>query len=61
VVAAIGPGTISLDNWVGIDWSGLEWAVGAVVVGAIGGLVSYALGRFIGRGRRQQEPLARAA
>jgi putative oxidoreductase len=59
-VAAIGPGTISLDNWVGIDWSGLGWAVGAVAVGAIGGLASYALGRFVGHGRRH-ERLAHAA
>jgi putative oxidoreductase len=47
-VAAIGPGTISLDNWVGIDWSGLIWAVDAVVLGAIGGLAGYALGRIVG-------------
>jgi putative oxidoreductase len=59
-LAALGPGTISLDDWVGIEWSGLEWAVGAVVAGAIGGLASYALGRFVGRGRRH-EPLAHAA
>jgi putative oxidoreductase len=60
-VAAIGPGTISLDDWFGIDWSGLEWAVGAVVLGAIAGLASYALGRFARPGRREREFLARAA
>jgi putative oxidoreductase len=60
-VASLGPGSLSLDNLVGIDWSGLEWAVGAVVLGAIGGLASYALARFARRGRRQRESLARAA
>lgn len=56
-IAAIGPGTLSLDNLFGIDWSGAVWAVGAVVVGAIGGLASYALGR----GARQHDPLAHTA
>jgi putative oxidoreductase len=60
-VAAIGPGTLSLDNVFGIDWSGLNWAIGAVVAGAIGGLAVYALGHLVGRGSRQRQPLAHTA
>jgi putative oxidoreductase len=44
-VAAIGPGRFSLDNAFGIDWHGLWWAVGAVVIGALGGLASRLPGR----------------
>jgi putative oxidoreductase len=45
-VAAIGPGSISLDNAFGLDWHGLGWAVAAAVVGAVGGLASVALARL---------------
>lgn len=55
-VAAIGPGSISLDHAFGIDWAGLKWAVGAVVCGGLGGLIAFALGRFARR-----EPQAHAA
>jgi putative oxidoreductase len=44
-VAAIGPGTLSLDHAFGIDWHGIWWAVGAVGVGALGGLTSLVPGR----------------
>ena len=37
-VAAIGAGSISLDNAFGIDWHGLGWARGAVGIGALVGL-----------------------
>jgi len=39
-VAAIGPGKLSLDHALGIDWHGLGWALGAVGLGALGGLLS---------------------
>jgi putative oxidoreductase len=59
-VAAIGPGSISLDHAFGFDWAGLEWAVGALVCGGLGGLIAFALGRFAGRTHRR-EPQAHAA
>ncbi|HXF97746.1 MAG TPA: DoxX family membrane protein [Gaiellaceae bacterium] len=59
-VAALGPGTISLDNAFGIAWSGLGWAVAALLVGLVAGLGAWALRRFA-RVRRPEEQLARAA
>ncbi len=59
-VAALGPGSISLDNVLGIDWAGLGWAVGAAVTGCLGGLAALALGRF-GRRTQRSEPQAHAA
>jgi putative oxidoreductase len=50
-VAATGPGRLSLDNAFGLDWHGLWWAVGAVVIGALGGLASRLPGR-----RRPAQP-----
>ena len=44
-VAAIGPGRYSLDRALGIDWHGLWWALGAVGLGALGGLASLLPGR----------------
>ena len=44
-VAAIGAGRYSLDNAFGIDWHGLWWAIGAVGLGAVGGLASLLPGR----------------
>jgi putative oxidoreductase len=59
-VAALGPGSISLDHLFGIDWAGLEWAVGAVIVGCLGGLIVVALGRLARRTTRR-EPQAHTA
>jgi putative oxidoreductase len=50
-VAALGPGSISLDNALGIEWAGLDWATAGAAVGALGGLVVTALGQ---KGRRTQ-------
>lgn len=44
-VAAIGAGRYSLDDAFGIDWHGLWWALGAVGLGALGGLASLVPGR----------------
>jgi putative oxidoreductase len=59
-VAALGPGSISLDDVFGIDWSGLKWAIGAAVLGGLGGLSLVALARIAGR-TRTGEPQAHAA
>jgi putative oxidoreductase len=53
-VAAIGPGSISLDDAFGIDWSGLGLAVAAALIGCLGGLIVVALGRFARRTTRRQ-------
>lgn len=45
-VAAVGPGSISLDNLLGIDWAGAGWAAAAVIVGAAGSLLLLALARL---------------
>jgi putative oxidoreductase len=53
VVSALGPGTLSIDNWAGIgNWTGVHWAAGdaaragaAVGIGAAAGLLTLALGR----------------
>jgi putative oxidoreductase len=60
LVAALGPGSISLDHAFGIEWAGLEWAAGAAVIGCLGGLIVVALGRLAGRTTRR-EPQARTA
>jgi putative oxidoreductase len=44
-VAAIGPGTLSLDHAFAIDWHGLWWALGAAGLGTLGGLLSLLPGR----------------
>jgi putative oxidoreductase len=59
-VAALGPGSISLDHAFGIDWAGLKWAAGAAVIGCLGGLIVVALGRLAGRTTRR-EPQAHTA
>jgi putative oxidoreductase len=56
-VAALGPGSISLDDAFGIDWAGLKWAVGAAAGGGLGGLIVFALGRFAGRTQRHETPM----
>ena len=55
-VAAIGPGKLSLDHALGIDWHGLWWALGAVGLGALGGLLS-----LLPRRRPQREQQLREA
>jgi len=44
-VAAIGPGSYSLDRAFGLDWHGLWWALGAAWLGTLGGLASLLPGR----------------
>jgi putative oxidoreductase len=45
-LAGVGPGAWSLDNAFGIDWSGTSWAIGALVVGVIGGVGTMLIGRY---------------
>jgi putative oxidoreductase len=45
-VTAVGPGKLSLDHALGLHVTGLGWAVGALVVGVIGGAGVTALGRM---------------
>ena len=56
-VAVLGPGSISLDHAFGIDWAGVRWAVGAAILGALGGLSAFALTRIT---RRTQRPAPQA-
>lgn len=59
-VAALGPGSISLDHALGVDWAGLEWALGAAAVGGLGGLIVFGLARFA-RGAGDRGAQAQAA
>jgi putative oxidoreductase len=45
-VAAIGAGTISLDNALGLEIAGLGWGLGAVAAGLIGGAGVVGIGRY---------------
>jgi putative oxidoreductase len=54
-VTAIGAGDWSLDHTLGIDDAGVDWAIGALVVGALGALLTIAIGRSSVRiGHRHQ-------
>lgn len=59
-LTALGPGTISLENAFGVEWSGLGWAIAALAVGAIAGYGSWAL-RRVWRAQRAEDQLAQAA
>lgn len=50
-VAALGPGSISLDHAFGIRWFGLEWAAAAALAGGLGGLGAPVLSRTTRRRR----------
>ena len=55
-VAALGPGSLSLDAWAGIgSWSGAGHAGIAVGVGALAGMATIAAGR-LGLARREPHP-----
>jgi putative oxidoreductase len=45
-VAAIGAGTISLDNALGLDIAGLGWGLGALAAGVVGGAGVVGIGRY---------------
>jgi putative oxidoreductase len=48
-LAATGPGAWSLDNALSLDMHGVLWAVGALVVGLVGGVGAVLSGRAYGR------------
>jgi putative oxidoreductase len=58
-LAAAGPGAWSLDHALSISWHGVLWAVGALVVGALGGIGAVVSGRLEDR-RRAPVPSHRA-
>jgi putative oxidoreductase len=45
-LAGAGPGSWSLDNALGIDWSSTGWGLAALGAGVLGGLVAVASGRL---------------
>jgi putative oxidoreductase len=59
-IAALGPGSVSLDHAFGIDWYGLDWAAAAAAIGCLGGLSAVVFGRLAGRTTRR-EPQAHTA
>ena len=48
-LSAVGAGQVSLDNALGLDLSGLGWALAALATGLVGGLGAIALGGLAGR------------
>jgi putative oxidoreductase len=57
-VAAIGPGSISLDDAFDIEWASLEWALVATGVGVVGALAALALARLSHRRTHGAQPHA---
>jgi putative oxidoreductase len=51
-LASIGPGAWSLDHALSLYWHGVLWAVGALLVGAVGGIAAVASGRIPDRQQR---------
>ena len=47
-VTAVGPGNWSLDHALSLDLNGAGWAIGALVVGVVGGLATMLAGRAAG-------------
>jgi putative oxidoreductase len=60
-LAGIGAGQWSLDNALSIDLAGTWWAVGALVVGALGGIGAVVSGRLAARDHGQHGPQPTAA
>jgi putative oxidoreductase len=69
VVSALGPGTLSIDNWAGIgDWTAIHWAAAdsvragaAVGIGAAAGILSLAAAHVAQKGRREHRIISTAA
>jgi len=53
-ITGVGPGSISLDDALGIGWASLAWAVGATAVGVLAGLGVVALARLVHRAQGTQ-------
>jgi putative oxidoreductase len=59
-LSGVGPGEWSLDNVLGIDWTGTGWALIALGAGILGGLGAVIQGRASGTDRVDQAPPAAA-
>jgi putative oxidoreductase len=55
-LAGTGPGEWSLDNALGIDWSGTGWALGALGAGVLGGLAPVVGNRLTSAGADNGQP-----
>jgi len=55
-----GPGAWSLDNALGLEITGAGWALGALVVGIVGGAGAVAAGRRYSRHGVPRSPYAHA-
>src|SRR3954453_964709 len=55
-LAGAGPGQWSLDDALGIDMSGVGWALGALAIGAAGGFAAVVAGRSAARSAAHRPP-----
>jgi putative oxidoreductase len=55
-LAGVGPGEWSLDNVVGIDWTGTGWALIALGAGIVGGVAAVIQGRAYSQSPADQMP-----
>jgi putative oxidoreductase len=55
-LAGVGPGEWSLDNVVGIDWTGTGWALIALGAGVVGGVAAVIQGRAYSQSAADQMP-----
>jgi putative oxidoreductase len=56
-LAGVGPGDWSLDNVIEADTTGTEWALGALTIGLLAGVIARAVGRQ-GRSEQRTTPAA---
>jgi hypothetical protein len=59
-LSGVGPGEWSLDNVVGIDWTGTGWALIALGAGILGGIGAVIQGRASSTSHVDQAPPAAA-
>jgi putative oxidoreductase len=57
-LSGVGPGEWSLDNVLGVDWTGTGWALIALGAGILGGIGAVIQGRASGTDRVDQAPPA---
>jgi putative oxidoreductase len=60
VLAGVGPGSVSLDNALGLDLAGTGWALAALAAGVIGGSGAVAMGKRYSRHGAHRAPYAHA-
>jgi putative oxidoreductase len=59
-LSGVGPGEWSLDNVVGIDWTGTGWALIALGAGIVGGVAAVIQGRSTSTAHERHPPAATA-